>query len=145
MNISTLYQLSSVLLEKLDGVTPTQLLSALNCLSGMPIHPYEQIKYSLFDKDYKFPTIDDIEVPANFNFETSMQELSCKHKELVSLMLAETSAISLIPEKETNIFNKDIVKKNILNAELASSITLNDINTRPVEVAQKIITFYLQN
>lgn len=145
MNVSILYQLSSVLLEKLDGITPTQLLSALDSLSGMPILPYEQAKYKLFGSDYKFPTINDIEVPAGFSYETYTPKLSSKVDQLTVLTLNEASAIDLKPEKEFPMFNEDVVRKSILNTEFAKSITLNDVNTNPVEVAQKIIAFYLQN
>ncbi len=126
-------------------MSETQLLSALETLSDMPIHPYEQAKYRYFGKDYKFPTINDIEVPENFCLETSTKQLSAKNLELMQTITSQTSVLDINPRNEAPIINEDLIKKNILNTEFIKSIPLTDINTNPVEVANKIITFYLNN
>jgi hypothetical protein len=75
------------------AATSIELLSAFNSqiqdlsqtllqgLSADPIHPYDLIKLSLFGSDYKFPTIDEIEVPEEVTPQSIVDNLKGHEKQ----------------------------------------------------------------
>ena len=72
-SLSAFYQTNTTDLTSLSAViqgTESALLSARAALSSIPQHPYDIMKLTYFDKDHVFPTIDEIEVPANVSIET---------------------------------------------------------------------------
>jgi hypothetical protein len=58
MNLSALTSLSATLLD-----LNTVMTSAVEGLSSLPQLPYQFAKELLFEKDHKFPTIDEVEIP----------------------------------------------------------------------------------
>lgn len=53
----------------LDNILSATLLSAEQLLSATSVTPYEAIKAELFPPDYKFPTIDTVQVPESITVE----------------------------------------------------------------------------
>lgn len=79
--------------------TTAELLSAFNTeiekfsktliqsLSTEAIHPYDLVKMSLFGPEYKFPTIDDIEVPEEVTTQSIVDKLKQQEKTYRSNLL----------------------------------------------------------
>ena len=156
-DISAFAQLSGVLNQKLQNYTFADILSALQSIQQLPIHPYEQAKLRLFGKDHQFQTLADIPVPETFDYRTCSQELSCIFDRTNAIGL---SALSAVQEKiksgeildkvslkqsgiEESMFDEEIAKQNIEFSEIVNSMTYTDINTKPVETAQKLLTHYI--
>jgi hypothetical protein len=148
MDFTLLQFLSGSLAERLN-ITPGELLSALNTLSAIPYHPYDQVKYELFGPEQTFKTFQEIEMPESFNIETAKQQLSGyiqKHDETVQMKLSAYESIAINesnPYKEFEIFDNDMAKKNIVFSEAVRSLTHKEINEDPIGVANKVISFYL--
>lgn len=150
-------QLSAIINQKMHNFTFGDILSALQSLQSLPIHPYEQLKYRLFEKDHQFKTINDIPVPEDFNYQTCGQELSCIFNNVQSIGLSALSAVDQkiasgeILDKanlkhsvtDASMVDEDLVRKNVEFNEVVSSMSLNDIDTKPIETAQKLITHYI--
>jgi len=117
MNFTLLQHLSASLAERLN-ISPDELLTALNDLSAMPVHPYEQAKYQIFEKDYKFKTFQELEVPNDFNMLTAQQQLSSFTENYNKTVLSKISAYQEpgfeSTYNENEIVDIDIAKKNIM-------------------------------
>lgn len=156
MDLTAAIQLSSFLEGKLHNLTFAQILSAIQSLSGVPVHPYEQAKYKYFGKDYHFPTIQDIPIPIDFHYQTITQSLSniVDHTYMSGMSALSAAEIKMkeafeqgLPPKKSDLENiavldEHIIKKNIEFSEIVKSISLSDIETRPIEVAQKLLSHY---
>jgi hypothetical protein len=150
IDISTiLNQLSAQVQQRFNEViSNSSLLSAMQALSGAPAHPYERLKYDLFEKDYKFPTIEDIETPNDFDSKTYMCELtSCSHKtQQAALSGLKQEQIQL---KSVNLENLTIptetLKHNLEFIELVRSISLEELQKDPVNLAKKLTSYYIKN
>jgi hypothetical protein len=157
MDLTAVQQLSSILEGKLNNYTFAEILSSLQSLSGAPVHPYEQAKYKYFGSNYHFPTIDEIPFPLDFNYNTYTKELSSIFN---NTNLAGHSALTAFEDKIKNFDNsgilnradienivitdENIIKNNIKFTEAVKSISLSDIETKPIEVAQKLLSFYVK-
>jgi len=159
MDQTTILGLSAFLLDKLN-ITSAELLSALNQLSGVPIHPYERLKYDYFGKDHVFPTIDDIEVPEAFCLQTcigSLTGISQKHQDVLAehspyindfeqhehLGNAFASLSTTVNGDPIFVVDNEKVKKYIEFHEIARSIPIDSVNSSNyVEIAQKLLTHY---
>jgi hypothetical protein len=142
MSFSLLQELSGSLLEKLETVTENQLLSALNALSGVPAHPYDQIKYKYFGPDYQFPTFKDLPEPVDFNPVTTFSELTCIGDSFEETI---TQSLTCIPEnynKEVITLDDELVKKNIIFTEIVNSIKLQELVADPVKTSHKLLSYY---
>ncbi|NBW58711.1 hypothetical protein EBR43_13240 [bacterium] len=57
MDLTLIFQqLSAAIQERFPEFTTTDLLSTIQNLSSVPVHPYERLKYDMFGKDYTFKT-----------------------------------------------------------------------------------------
>jgi hypothetical protein len=145
MNFTLLQHLSASLAERLN-ISPDELLTALNDLSAMPVHPYEQAKYQIFEKDYKFKTFQELEVPNDFNIQTAQQQLSSftenYNKTLFSKMSAYQEPGIEGTYNENEIVDIDIAKKSIIFSEAVKTLTVQEIQANPIKVAQKLVNYY---
>ena len=149
MNLITLLsQLSGSLQHKLDNVNFQSLLSALGELSAVPVHPYERLKYDLFGKDYEFQTINDLEQPTDFCPMTYMSKLTAISQRTKQQTLCTLSSLSGMDSKtiENAVYvNPETLKRNIEFVEIVKTIDIKDIQTKPIELMQKITSFYINN
>lgn len=149
MDFTLLQFLSGTLAERLN-LSPTELLSAINAISAIPAHPYDQAKYELFGPDHKFTTFQEIETPKEFNLTTAQHELtsySQQRFETVQSMLSvfQTEQIKNTDAyKEYEIFDRETAKKSIIFSEAMRTLTLKEINADPKNVAKKVLSFYLK-
>ncbi len=149
MDLTTaLMQLSSVLQEKLSHLTNSDLLSALQQLSAVPVHPYERVKYDLFGKDYNFKTINDLEQPKDFCPNTYLCQLTSISQKTEQMSLCALSGIQDVKpsllESSINL-ESGFLKNNIEFIEIVKTIDLKDIQTKPQELVQKLTSFYINN
>jgi hypothetical protein len=84
-------------MNSLDCALSAVMLSAQQQLSAVPINPYDALKQQLFPCDYKFPTIDDVEVPEGVTIEGMIAKIEDIEKEYQKNLL-ETQ---MNPEKYT--------------------------------------------
>ena len=148
MDLTTaLTQLSGFLQNKLQNTNFLSLLSAYSELSAIPFHPYEKIKYDLFGKDYKFQTINDIEQPKDFCLATHTSRLTAiseRTKQQTINTVASLSNIDSRTLENTMYVDPEILKRNIEFVEVVKTIDINDIQTKPIELMQKLTSFYIQ-
>jgi hypothetical protein len=145
-----LQQLSATLQQRFDDITLTDILSSLQSLSGLPIHPYERLKYDMFGKDYTFKTINDIEAPTDFNTETYTQQLTSITQQTHEMSLSGLSAYNAAVQTgtltaEMPLLPPETIRHNLEFVEIVKSLTLEDVQTKPVEIAQKLTSFYIKN
>jgi hypothetical protein len=145
MNFSLLPLLTASLLQKLDNVTEGQLLSALESLSAMPASPYEQMKVKYFGRDYVFPSIKNLETPTNFDPRTCYGELTGIADSINVECGVMLSAFPETYDSDYVEFNQEIVKKGLEFTELVKTMTIDDINTKPVEMAKKLTTYFIKS
>lgn len=154
MDVSTIQSLSSDIIDEL-GITSTTFLSALDSLSGVPIHPYDRLVFEHFGPDYKFPTIDDIPMPDNFCIHTcicKLTSINAQQKELHDTHYAQMDNIHDHPHignafvtlsGDTFSVNTDQVKKYIEFHEIVKSVPVDKINTiESAVIAQKLLHQY---
>lgn len=145
-----LQQLSATLQKRFDSETFTNILSSIQALSGVPIHPYERLKYDLFGKDFTFKTINDIETPTDFNVETYTQQLTGIAQQTHEMSLSSLSAFSDAVQTgsltaEIPLLPPDTIRHNLEFVEIVKSLSLHDVQTKPMEIAQKLTSFYIKN
>jgi hypothetical protein len=143
-------QLSATLQRRFDSVTITEILSSLQSLSGVPIHPYERLKYDLFGKNYVFKTINDIEAPKDFNVETYTQQLTGITEQTHQMSLSSLSAFNASMQTgtltaEMPLLPPDTIRHNLEFVEIVKSISLDEVQRNPVQVAQKLTSYYIKN
>jgi hypothetical protein len=123
------------------------------CLSSIPTHPYERLKYEYFGPDYKFKCLDDIEEPEKVPYERCMEFIKQKNNELMS-----TTFHNLTCNEEDTIctgfsflsgdkFLPDYTrqKKYIEFLEMTRNIPLNSITDENyLSIAKKLITEYVR-
>lgn len=145
---TTILQLSSILHDKLSTLTNLNILSAIKELSAVPSHPYERLKYNLFGKDYSFPTIENIEIPTDFDPGTYLCQLTAISDKTNQMGLCALSSMdNFTPTlfETPTIVDQDFLKRNLEFVEVVKSININDIQTKPVELMQKLTSFYIKN
>jgi hypothetical protein len=156
---SLLQRLSAIAPEAVERFTQTALFSAVQSLSGQPIDPYERLKLKYFGPDYKFPTLQDIEVPEDFNPETYGKYIMDYQKNFTDTMNQSLSgyhtAATLSGSLDTKLvqmssiepftLSDEMIKNNIRFNEFIQTVTMNDIYNNPYETNEKIVTFYVNN
>lgn len=146
MNFTLLQHLSASLAQRLN-IAPEELLTALNDLSAIPPHPYEQAKYQIFGKDCKFKTFQELEAPEGFDLQTAQQQLSClseKHHNTVSAKLSSYQDLGVESAyKENEIVDIGMAKKSIIFSEAVKTLTVQEIQANPLKVAQKLVSYYI--
>lgn len=143
---------------KEDLATLTSTVTSLeqsieSSLSGIPIHPYERLKYEYFGPDYCFKCLDDVEEPEKVPWErcleyikqkndeilsTTFYNLTCNEEDRVDTAFACCSGEKLIPDHDRQ-------KKYIEFIEMARNIPLNSITDENyMSVAKKLVAQYVQ-
>lgn len=139
-----------------------KLLSAAQAvqeLSGIPVHPYERMKYELFGEGHKFKTIDDISIPENFNLKSLTESLHEVSHQFRDTTLSAASAFATYAESTSGInfdlanmsydtpqftsLEIDLAKKNIEFSEVVKSLTVDQIKAQPLEIAQKLVSHFV--
>jgi hypothetical protein len=141
-------QLSAQIQERFQQIiSNSELLSAIQALSAAPSHPYERIKYQLFGEDYKFPTINDVEIPQDFDPTTYARELSGKVMQTQIATLSGLSGLDVNTVINPNDFTLPIAtaKHNIQFMEIVRNLTMEDVQKDPFELARKLTSYYVKN
>ena len=151
MDLTLIFQqLSAAIQERFPEFTTTDLLSTIQNLSSVPVHPYERLKYDMFGKDYTFKTINDLETPTDFNPNTYMQQLTGITEQTEQMTLSTLSVYDQAVRTGTLSANMllvspDTLKHNLEFVEIVKSLSLEDVQKRPLEIAQKLTSYYIKN
>lgn len=154
MNFDSLESLSATLLD-----LNTVMTSAVESLTAIPQLPYQFTKELLFGKDYKFPTIDDIEVPEGITPEgmaAKIAEIETNYqKTLIDTITnpldynvqAPDNHLSILAElsgDNTYVVTQDKFKSYIEYLEVVQSINLDSITQEnAVDMINKLGYCYL--
>lgn len=123
------------------------------CLSSIPVHPYERLKYDYFDKDHVFKSLDDIEEPEKIPYERCIEYIKQKSNEVLS-----TTFHNLTCCEEDKIYTAFVCcsgdkmlpdhnrQKNYIGfLETTKNISLDDITDENyMSVAKKLISEYIK-
>ena len=154
MNFDSLESLSATLLDH-----NTVMTSAVESLTAIPQLPYQFTKELLFGKDYKFPTINDIEVPEGVTSEGMVAKISeietNYQKTLIDTItnpqdynvVAPDNHLSILAElsgDNTYVVTQDKFKSYIEYLEVVQSIDLDSVTQEnAVEMINKLGYCYL--
>jgi len=154
MDVPTIQALSGVIIDEL-GITSTTFLSAVDSLSGAPVHPYDRLVFEHFGTDYKFPTIDDIPMPMDFCIHTTISKLTsinAQQKDLHDTHYTEMDNFYDHPHignafatlsGDTFVINTDQLKKYIEFHEIVKSVPVERINSFEAPlITQKLLHHY---
>ena len=157
INSTQLQELSAALAAAMDSIKNSPALSAINALSGIPLHPYERLKYNLFGTDYKdieFKTIDDIEVPEGvelIEYLPHVTKTSDKiHKKLLHNATCEpehitSTAFFTLSNDTIPVPDLDKHREHIGFLEMIKQIPVDSINSETaVLYAKKIASEYVR-
>jgi hypothetical protein len=126
----------------------------IQAISSIPQHPYEQMKYVLFEKDHKFPTLAEVKVPEVVDtktlikgFETCyecyqervLDYLSTPDKFSIEQANNQMSALAELSSNNTYVVTPQRHRNYIEALELIQGIDINSINeTNCNEIINKI-------
>ena len=141
-------------IKSLDSLTHsvTSLESSVNALlSGIPVHPYERIKYDYFGSDYGFKTLDDLEDPIGMDhlknieilkksaedlYSTTFHNLTCCEDDKCGTAFSKMSCDKLVEDHQKQ-------KNYIEFLEIARSIPIDSVTeTNCSEIARKLLGYY---
>jgi hypothetical protein len=142
MSFSLLQELSGSLLQRLENVTETQFLSALNALSAIPAHPYDQIKYKYFGPDYEFPTFKELPDPVDFNPRTALAELTSIGETMEQTISQSLTCVPGNTNREVITYDSELIKKNIIFSEVVKTVKLHELMANPVATSHKLLNYY---
>lgn len=160
--LSAFTQTSTTELTSLSSIlnyTESALLSARAAISAVSMHPYDIMKVTYCGKDYKFPTIDEIEVPESVSADTitkGIETLLDQHQEKVLKEIAENStpltnfeSYSMLSELSSNgkwVTTPEKYRKYIEFFEVLKSVNVATLTSADVarEVAHKFSYILLQ-
>ena len=124
-----------------------------NCLSSIPTHPYDRLKYQYFESGHKFKTLEDLEEPEKLPYEkcleyvkqkneevllTTFHNLTCCEEDQIHTAFTCCSGNKILPD-----FNRQ--GKYIEFLELTKNISLEDItNENCQSIAKKLIAEYMK-
>lgn len=146
-------------MTSLDCILSGAMLSAAQLLSATPINPYQALKAQLFPPDYKFPTIDDVEVPEWVTLDgmiSKIQEIETTYqKNLIETQVnADKYAVhepdgylSILAECSGDncfVVTEEKQKNYIEYLELINSTDIDSVNQDNCrEIAKKLGYFYI--
>ncbi len=143
---------------KEDLGTLTHVVTSLehtveSCLSSIPSHPYERLKYNYFGPDYQFKTLQDIEEPEKIPYEkcleyikqkneqvmfTTFHNLTCDEENKIYTAFMCCSGDKFIPDHQRQ-------KKYIEFLEIARNIPITSITSENCNgIAKKLIAEYMR-
>jgi hypothetical protein len=149
-------EISSKLQNILDQFTTNPVLSTLSNLSGMPMHPYDKLKFEVYGpdfKDIKFKTLEEVPAPENFQPEEVIQTVTNKIQGMQRTLLenadrpphlfTNTMLNAVSGEKITPDINR--YKTHIEFVELLKNMKVSELTDEQVyDYAKKIITQFVQ-
>lgn len=154
MNFDSLESLSATLLD-----LNTVMTSAVESLTAIPQLPYQFTKELLFGKDYKFPTINEVEVPEGVTLEgmtAKISEVETNYqKTLIDTItnpheynvVAPDNHLSILAElsgDNTYVVTEEKLKGYVEYLEVVQSIDINSITKdNAVDMINKLGYFYL--
>jgi len=122
-------------------------------LSGIPVHPYERIKYDYFGPDYQFKTLEDLEDPreidhqkcveilrgsTNHLYSTTFHNLTCCEEHKCQTAFTKMSGDLIVEDHEKQ-------KNYIEFMEMARSIPIDSItDDNCLEIARKLLGHYIR-
>jgi hypothetical protein len=146
-------------MNSLDCALSAVMLSAAEQLSATPINPYQALKAQLFPSDYKFPTIDDVQVPESVTIEgmiAKIQEIETNYqKNLIETQINSDKYtvhepdgyLSILAECSGDncfVVTEEKQKGYIEYLELIRSTDIDSVNQDNCrEIAKKLGYFYL--
>lgn len=154
MNYESLNALSSTLWD-INSV----MMSAVECLSAVPQLPYQFTKEMLFGKDYKFPTVDEVEVPESITCEgmaAKIAEIETNYQKVLIdtitnpqeyNVLAPDNHLSILAElsgENTYIVTQEKFKNYFEYLEMVQAIDIDEITEdNAPEMIRKLGYYYL--
>ena len=154
MTSDSLESLSSALLE-----LNTVMTSAVESLSSFPQLPYQFTKELLFGKDYKFPTVDNVEIPEGVTSEGMAAKIADVETNYQKVLIdsitnpqeynivAPDSSLSILAElsgNNTYVVTEEKLKGYIEYIEMIQAIDINSITPdNAVTIINKLGYFYL--
>lgn len=155
-NFTLTPEVSVAIQNILNEFSTSPALSALQALSGVPLHPYDRLKHDLYGpeyKDIKFKTIDDIPTPTNFVPEEMLQAVINKTQSIQKTLLENfdhrpeqfTNTVLNTVSGDTIIPNIDMHKKHIEFVELIKQIPIDTEFTdqQILDYSKKIISEFI--
>ena len=149
--LSTLTPEASASIQNLiDKIISNPLLSALNSLTAIPLHPYDQLKFDIYGpeyKDIKFKTIDEIPAPINFVPEQVVQTVTDSIQKINNNLLTSlerpieqtTNTILNTVSGDQIISNINMQKKHIEFIELIKQIPVGELTNEQIDICSKKI------
>jgi hypothetical protein len=161
-SLSSFTQTSTTELTELSSVlefTQSALISARAALTAIPQHPYDIMKLTYFDKDHKFPTINDVKVPPSVSLDTinkGIENILNEHQDRILNEIANNDtpftnfeAYSMLSELSSNgkwITTPDKYRKYIEFFEVLKSVDVKSLTSADIarDVAGKFSYVLLQ-
>jgi hypothetical protein len=149
-------EISSKLQNILDKFSTNPILSALSNLSGVPMHPYDQLKLEVYGPDFKnikFKTLEDVPAPESFKPEEVVQAVTNKIQGMQRTLLENadrpphlfTNTMLNSVSGEKIIPDTDKYKKHIEFVELLRNIQVSKLPDEQVyDYAKKIIAEFVK-
>lgn len=130
----------------------TSLEESVNAmLSGIPLHPYERIKYDYFGPDHQFKNFEDLEDPREIDnqkcieilkcstdhlYTTTFHNLTCCDEHKCQTAFTKMSGDSIVEDHQRQ-------KNYIEFMEMARNIPVDSItDDNCVEIARKLLGYY---
>jgi hypothetical protein len=156
MDLTSFQSLTANLSEQLTQTT-TALLTSLGDGPDVPIHPYDRLKAEHFPSDHKFPTIDDIEHPEDFDHQEAIDAIKAISEERQKRHEHHHNHLHVHHEHEhvgnsfaefkdgQFVLNKDQLKSYIELHEIIRSIPVSMLTAEnSVAITKKLVTHYIK-
>ena len=131
--------------------------SADSTLSGVPVHPYEKMKWEYLEPNYTPPSLADVQVPDSFSLSTVYASLTAFGKTMTDNTMTALMSLSSGTVVDPNaihafavlsgdafVVDKDLSRGHLQFLEFAKNIPLDAVNQNPLETAQKVLTLFSQ-
>jgi hypothetical protein len=132
----------------------------IRAISSIPQHPYDQVKAVLFGENYKFPTIQEIDLPETIDTPTIIKGLEKTYETYQDRVLDylstpenfsiehagnQLTALAELSTNNTYVVTPEKYQEYIKTLEAIQSINIRDINdTNCYELVNKIGVMVLQ-
>jgi hypothetical protein len=133
-------------------------------LSATPLHPYEKLKALYLNSNEKCEMLCDIPAPQDFCLDTTYCCITAISENIQQNSLCQVQALTAQLEKEENsdpdlegicnafaelsgntfVVNKQKMANHLKFLEMARNITIEQIESDPVEVARKVLSQYVK-
>jgi hypothetical protein len=151
-------EISATLQNIFDKLNTNPALSALNALSGVPLHPYDQLKYNIYGPEYKdieFKTLEDVPEPESFKPEEVVLAVTGKIQNMQKTLLENadrpphlfTNTVLNTISGENIIPDIDKYKKHIDFIELIKQMpSVSELNNEQImSYAKKVVSEFVKS